>query len=109
MKDLEWNVDGHRIVLTVNKTTIDVSPSICPHGAVQDSPCYHSGIESCLVNHFINVYGLESNHGVVPASDSIEIAWAMSGSSWDIDLVEFNMIPRYDPHFSDWYDAVTSE
>jgi len=107
--ELRWNVDGHRLVLNLNKSVIDVSPSICPHGSAPDSPCYHAGIESCLVNYFINTYGLETNHGVVAASENVEIAWAMSGSPWDIDLVEFSMIPVNDPHFSDWLASQTSE
>ena len=106
-KDIAWNVDGHRVLLTVNNTTVDITPSICPHGAVEGSPCYHEGINSCVVNYFINTYGLETNHGVVPASNSVEIAWATFGSQWDIDLVEFMMIPVDDPHFKDWYSAVT--
>ena len=107
MKTLRWNNDGHRILLNVNKTVIDVSPSICPHGGTADAPCYHSGVDGCLVNYFINTYGLESNHGVVPASESVEIAWSMEGSAWDIDLVEFLMIPVGDPHFKDWLSSVS--
>lgn len=106
-KDIAWNVDGHRILLTINKTVIDVSPSICPHGSTPDSPCYHEGIESCVVNYFVNTYGLETNHGVVPSAPSVEIAWATSGSPWDVDMVDFMMIPVDDPHFKDWYEEVS--
>jgi hypothetical protein len=108
MNSLDWNVDGHRILLTVNKSSIDIAPSICPHGAVAGAPCYHQGIDSCLVNYFTNVYGIETNTGTVPAGSSIEIAWCSEGSDWDIDLVEFLMIPVDDPHFKDWLDGVKS-
>lgn len=109
IKELQWNVDGHRFLLNVSKADFVVSPGICPHGNSPDAPCYHAGIESCAVNYFINVYGLETNAGVVGASESVEIAWALSGSAWDIDLVEFTMIPVADPHFSDWLAEQTSE
>ena len=46
---------------------------------------------------------------MVGASESVEVAWALSGSAWDIDLVEFTMIPVADPHFSDWLAEQTSE
>tara|TARA_B100000287_G_scaffold122653_1_gene114560 strand:- start:679 stop:1020 length:342 start_codon:yes stop_codon:yes gene_type:complete len=104
-KEFLWNADGHRILLTVNKAIVDVSPSICPHGATEDAPCYHEGINGCIVNHFVNVYGLEINSGVVPASASIEIAWAMSGSRWDADLADVRIIPMEDPNFQEWLDS----
>lgn len=108
IKELKWNVDGHRLLLNINKTELVVSSSICPHGNAVEGTCYHAGIESCAVNYFINMYGLETNTGVVGASESIEVAWALSGSQWDIDLVEFSMIPVSDPHFSDWLGAQAS-
>jgi len=107
IKELQWNVDGHRLILTVNKSEVTVIPNICPHGNAPDSPCYHAGIESCLVNYFIHNYGLETNHGIVRADENIEIAWAMSGSPWDIDLVEFHMMPVADAHFADWLASVS--
>ena len=106
IKELKWNVDGHRLLLNINKTELVVTHSICPHGNSVGSACYH---ESCAVNYFINVYGLETNTGVVGANESVEVAWALSGSPWDIDLVDFSMIPVADPHFSDWLAEQASE
>jgi hypothetical protein len=105
--ELKWNVDGHRLLLNINKTELVVTPNICPHGNSSDAPCFHVGIESCAVNYFINTFGLETNHGVVAAAENVEIAWAMSGSPWDIDLVEFHMIPVTDAKFSDWMASVS--
>jgi len=109
MQELNWNKDGHRLLLDINKSSLDVAPGICPNGASEGAACYHRGIQSCLVNHFINVFGLETNTGTVAASDIIEIAWCSEGNEWDIDLVEFLMIPVNDPHFHDWYIGITSE
>tara|TARA_Y100000004_G_scaffold156594_1_gene181823 strand:- start:6126 stop:6467 length:342 start_codon:yes stop_codon:yes gene_type:complete len=109
IKELAWNVDGHRILINVNNTEIDVTPSICPFGAQEDAPCYHEGIQSCVVNYFINTYGLETNTGVAPAQPSMEIAWAMSGSKWEVDLVDLKIIPVDDPNFSEWYNSITDE
>ena len=107
-KELFWNVDGHRLLLNVVKQTVEVSAGICPHGSVEGASCYHAGINSCCVNYFINMFGLETNHGAVQAEPSIEIAWAKDGSEWEIDLVEFRIIPVNDPNFQDWYTAVSS-
>ena len=38
----------------------------------------------------------------------MEMAWAMDGSQWDIDLVNFTVIPVNDPAFKDWYTHVSS-
>ena len=108
IKELSWNVDGHRILVNINQNEVDITPSICPHGATEDAPCYHEGISGCVVNYFVNTYGLEVNTGVVAAQPSIEIAWAMSGSKWEVDLVDLKIIPVDDPNFSDWYSSITN-
>lgn len=108
MKSLAWHNDGHRVNVVIDKAVVNVTPSICPYGSSPESPCYHSGVDGCIVNYFVATYGLETNHGTVPASDIIEIAWATDGSKWDVDLVEFYMVPVNDPHFSDWLSSVSS-
>lgn len=107
MKELKWNVDGHKISLTINKSELIVSALICPYLGDKESPCYHRGIEGCVVNYFVNTFGLETNSGSVPASEFVDIAWCSDGSVWDIDLVEFLMIPMNDPYFKDWYESVS--
>ena len=42
------------------------------------------------------------------AESSIEIAWTMSGSEWEVDLVDLKIIPVNDPNFSDWYSSITN-
>tara|TARA_Y100000004_G_scaffold164042_1_gene193872 strand:+ start:529 stop:873 length:345 start_codon:yes stop_codon:yes gene_type:complete len=106
-KEIEWNVDGHRMLLWLDKANLKVSAEICPHGATEDAPCYHAGIEGCAFAHFINMYGLEVNTGMVEAGHSMEMAWAMDGSQWEIDLVNFTVIPVSDPVFKDWYSHVS--
>ena len=53
------------------------------------------------------MYGLEVNTGMVEAGHSMEMAWAMDGSQWEIDLVNFTVIPVNDPVFKDWYSHVS--
>lgn len=110
INEVEWHVDGHRILLNINKTNIDIAPSICPHGNSDDAPCYHEGISGCMVNYFINVFGLECNIGTVPADSSLEIAWAtVEDNKWEIDLVDLCVIPVTDPYFADWFSEVSSD
>ena len=106
-KEIEWNVDGHRMLLWLDKANLKDSAEICPHGATEDAPCYHAGIQCCAVAHFVNMYGLEVNTGMVEAGHSMEMAWAMDGSQWEIDLVNFTVIPVSDPVFKDWYSHVS--
>ena len=107
-KEIEWNVDGHRMLLWLDKANLKVSAEICPNGGSKDAPCYHAGIDGCAFAHFVNMYGLEVNTGVIEAGHSMEMAWAMDGSQWDIDLVNFTVIPVNDPAFKDWYAHVSS-
>lgn len=107
MQELKWNVDNHKISLYVKKSEFVVSSVLCPYLGDSDAACYHRGIDGCLVGYFVNTFGLETNTGSVPASEFIDIAWCSEGSSWDIDLVQFLMIPVNDPYFKDWYESVS--
>lgn len=109
MDEFRWNVDGHRINLTLRDTIVDVTPSICPHGGAEDAECYHSGIGGCLFKYFVTMYGLETNTGNVEAAPSVEMAWCKEGSDWEIDLMKFLMIPVNDPYFKDWVEAQRSQ
>ena len=62
-KELQWNVDGHRFPVEHESKS---GLSCLRRASVltetpRTAPCYHAGIESCAVNYFINVYGLETN------------------------------------------------
>ncbi len=109
MTEFEWNVDGHRMLLWVEKSILKVTAEICPFANDKEAACYHEGIDGCVFTYFVQNYGLETNSGIIPAEHSVECAWAMSGSPWDIDLVQFSIIPVNDPAFKDWYSSVTAE
>jgi len=106
--ELDWHIDGHVISLTLDKSEVKVSSNVCPHGAVSTAECFHVGIQGCIVSYFVTVYELDTNQGTCPAAANIEIAWASSGSKWDIDSTEFHMIPVSDPVFSDWKNSLLS-
>lgn len=108
MQEFKWNVDKHYITLNLSKSELVVTPSICPHAGDKEAACYHYGIDGCVVSYFVNTFGLETNTGKVPAEPMIEIAWCRDGSEWDIDLVQFLMIPVNDPYFKDWFESVSS-
>lgn len=106
--ELDWHCDGHFISLYLDKSSVAVSSTVCPHGAVSSAECFHVGIQGCMVNYFVTMYGLETNQGSCPASPTIEVAWASNGSEWDIDSTDFRMIPVADAAFNDWKTAVLS-
>ena len=103
--ELVWHTDSHFIDLSLDKDQIRVSCMVCPFGGSKESDCYHEGIDGCIVKHFVTVYGLECNVGQAEVAARIEVAWAMTGSSWDADLVSFYFIPVEDPSFKDWFEA----
>ena len=103
--NLIWHPDGHAIDLLLNKEEIKVSSNVCPHGESVDADCYHEGVSGCIVKYFINVYGLESNIGQADVAPRIEIAWSVTGSKWDPDLVTLYVIPVDDPTFAEWLSS----
>ncbi len=104
--EFEWNPDGHRMLLWVDKSQVKATAEICPFANDKEAACFHEGIDGCVFTYFVNTYGLEVNAGILPAQHSIECAWSMSGSPWDIDLVQFTVMPVDDPAFKDWLSSV---
>ena len=104
-----WHVDGHHLFLNINNDRLEVTAGPCPFGQSEEADCYHAGIGGCVVAFFVNLYGLDCNVGVAPPHPTMEVAWSSEGSPWEIDLVEFVMIPTIDPQFVDWYESVKSD
>lgn len=92
-----WHNDGHRISLELNRSNILVTETHCPGG----SECGHATY-GCMVSWFLTRYGLECNVGVAPASHEIEIAWMLSGDSYDLESAQIWVIPTSDEAFAAW-------
>lgn len=105
LRELVWHDDGHGIYLRIEKDKITVNPAPCPHSRSEESACYHRGVSGCMVEYFVQMYGLEVNEGICPPSEEMEVAWAFHGDLYDIDASQVWIIPKADEDFAAWLVA----
>jgi hypothetical protein len=95
-----WHDDGHVLWLELNRTEVVITAVLCPHGG-GPAACNHRKA-GCLVQHYVNRYGLDCNVGVCPANEQIRIAWAFYGDEDDLDAAQVWIVPSEDDVFSAW-------
>lgn len=101
-----WHKDGHRIYLQVNRNELSVIMTSCPGG--DDREC-KVGRFDCVVQWFIDRYGLDCNVGVCEAAAELELAWAMQGDPNDPDVCQVWVIPVTDMAFAAWLETQQEE
>lgn len=101
-KDTEsttWYKDGHNIYLQLNKNELVIQVTSCPGG--ENRKCKTETTE-CIVEWFLNCYGLDCNVGVSEIMSNMEIAWSIQGDTSNTDLCQVWVIPIIDEAFSAW-------
>jgi hypothetical protein len=101
-----WYDDGHVIWLELNRSEVVVTTVMCPGG--EGAACRHPRI-GCVVQYFVNAYGLECNVGICPAAEQIQIAWTLIGgdpSYSDLDECQIWIVPTADDIFSSWAETM---
>jgi len=92
-----WHNDGHVMYLELNKAEVVVQAVVCP----ESTECKHERL-GCLVQYFLNQFGLDCNVGVCSPSAEMVIAWMLVGDPYDIDACQVWVIPIEDEAFSAW-------
>lgn len=101
-EEIKWHNDGHAVMMLLNKDKIEIIGVQCPNKGKEDSPCEHDD-SPCVVEYFLNLYGLECNVGVVDPSAEMKIAWAFIGDRHkDLGACQVWVIPTDDEAFSAW-------
>jgi cytochrome c oxidase subunit 2 len=72
---MTWHEDGHSFCVTIDKSVAMPTMFHCPNRVDETSACMHDG--DCVVERFMDVYGLECNVGVSEVSGPVEIAWTI--------------------------------
>lgn len=103
-----WHDDGHAIYLRLEKSKLRVSPMPCPHDEHKDSACYHAVYGGCVVNYFVQMFGLDCNVGVADPAPELAIAWARQGDPYDIDATQVWVVPTTDDNFQSFVAAQTA-
>lgn len=95
-----WHKDGHFIHLMLEKEAVNVSSVTCPDG----KEC-KTEEDACVVQFFVERYGLDVNVGSCPAAADIEIAWTLIGKMRDLESAQLWIIPVEDYVFQAFVDA----
>lgn len=94
-----WHRDGHVMFLQLNRTEVVVWTVNCPGN--DDRAC-QVGRFPCLVQHFLDRFGLECNVGVCDVHREMEIAWSLQGDPLDPEACQVWVIPIADEAFAAW-------
>jgi len=98
---LEWHEDGHELWLQLVRDELVVATTLCPHGGESDAPC-RVRQAPCVVQHFVERFGLECNVGVCAPEERLAIAWAVTGDPDELDLAQVWIIPVTDDVYASW-------
>ena len=108
-EEIKWHNDGHVVTLLLNKDKLEITGVYCPNRGKEDSPCAHDDV-TCVIEHFLNIYGLDCNVGVVTPSAELSIAWAFIGDRHkDLGACQVWVIPTEDEAFSAWIATQTTK
>ena len=100
-----WHTDGHRIYMQLNRNELSIQIVTCPKH--EDREC-NVGKFDCIVEWFLDHYGLDCNVGVSEVASDMEIAWMVQGDTSEPDLCQVWVIPIADEAFSAWLMTQTS-
>jgi len=101
-----WHNDGHRLTLRIVKSELEVLETVCPNG--DEGECLDSQY-GCVVQWFVDRFGMECNAGSCPAESEMEICWTMQGNSRDIESSQLWFMPVNDDVFSAWLTTKKSD
>lgn len=111
MSELEavWHNDGHEIKVTLEQQHVHVALSECPNNHKPNTACYHEDVNGCVVDYFVELFGIECNVGTAPATNPLPIAWAYVGTSRNLEKTQVWIIPSNDDAFAAWFDDQTAK
>jgi hypothetical protein len=97
-----WHDDGHILYLMLSGPDLNITMIHCPNNGAPDTDCFHDDAGGCLVEYFINNYGLDCNVGTCVPQEELVIAWSVQGSLKHIDECQVWVIPVTDDMFASW-------
>lgn len=100
--EMLWHNDGHHVSLRLNKSDVEITEIYCPSGRVGE--CHHERV-GCVVDYFIDRFGLDCNVGVCSMAESIQICWSLVGDPYDIDSCQLWFVPLNDDVFQAWIES----
>ena len=108
-ESLRWRDDGHAALLRIAADEFIVAPDRCPKGNHPEAECYHPALGSCLVRHFVQVYGLDINLSTAPPKELMRLVWSWDGNAADIDSDTCYIMFKDDARVAEWIAAENRE
>jgi hypothetical protein len=102
--EMIWHNDGHHISLRINKSEVEITEIFCPNTLNSDCKHEHFG---CVVDYFIDRFGLECNVGVCQAKSDLQICWSLVGDPYDLEACQLWFVPVEDEVFYAWLTTKT--
>jgi hypothetical protein len=99
LEEMMWHNDGHKLILKLVKSEIEIESVYCPHG--NEGECFIQDY-GCAVRWFADRFGMECNVGSCYVDKSLEICWTLVGSPRDIESCQVWFMPLADEVFSAW-------
>lgn len=99
--EVRWHDDGHRVVLELHRSEVNVTTVMCPARGDMTKDCQHS-VHGCVVEWFLHRFGLECHVGVCAPAEELEIAWTLVGDRFDLDAAQVWVISTTDEIFGAW-------
>ena len=93
-----WHDDGHRLWLELNRDSITVLSTFCPG---EEARC-RDRRGNCVVQQFVDRYGLECHVGQCPPDEQLVIAWTLQGELDDLDESQVWVISTTDSLWASW-------
>jgi hypothetical protein len=101
MNEMEWHNDGHSIELSLDGSEVKISTTHCPNKGA----CKHQDA-ACVVDWFLQMYGIEVNVGACEITGNIPIAWTFIPHNAGLEFSRLWIIPTDDISFAAWYGAI---
>jgi hypothetical protein len=104
MAELEylWHDDGHQLHLMLNGADLAITMVHCPEQGREGADCHHEDVRGCVVEYFLNSYGLDCNVGSCAPEETVGIAWSIQGNLRHIEECQVWVIPVTDDMFASW-------
>jgi hypothetical protein len=99
--ELVWHDDGHSLWLELNRNELVVLSVMCPGG----EECRDSK-GRCVVEWFINRFGLECHVGVSVPEEHLRVAWSIVGDIDDKDESQVWVISVSDDLYAAWRSSL---
>jgi hypothetical protein len=98
-----WHNDNHTLILRINRSELEILDVLCPVPETGGECTNASG--ECVVQWFIERYGMDCNGGVCMAEAEMKICWTLIGDKTDYESSQLWFMPVKDEIFQAWLTA----